>query len=116
VAICSFDVFSAGAAFEGVFFILQACLLVCMDLDFMLWSTAGAVVVYIPAIIVATLVPPFGSQAAAFFVAMYVPQFVLICLFTVRIELLIRKMLKGENGPWSSKSSITRSIRFTSGV
>jgi hypothetical protein len=112
----TFDVFSVGAAIEAVFFVLRASLLACMDLDYMLWSTAGAVIVYVPAIIVATVVPPFGSQAAAFFVAMYVPQFVLICLFTVRIELLIRKMLGGERGTWGSKASIRRSTRFSSGA
>jgi len=103
----TFDVFPVGASIEAVFFVLRASLLACMDLNFMLKSTAGAVVVYIPTIIVATLVPPFGSQAAAFFVAMYVPQFVLVCLFTVRFELLVRKMLRGEDGPWTRKSSVS---------
>jgi hypothetical protein len=81
----------------------------------MLWSTAGAVLVYIPAIIVAVLVPPFGSQASAFFVAMYIPQVVLIVLFSVRLEVLIRSMLKGVKGSWRRRLSVSRSTQFVTG-
>ena len=105
----TFDVFALGASVEAVFFVLRASLLACVDLDFMLWSTAGAVVVYIPVIIVAVLVPPFGSQAIAFFVAMYIPQVVLIVLFSVRLETLIRRMLKGAQGPFRGRLSVSGS-------
>jgi hypothetical protein len=111
----TFDVFAMGASVEAVFFILRAALLACVDLDFMLWSTAGAVLVYIPAIIVAVLVPPFGSQAIAFFVAMYIPQVVLIVLFSVRLEVLIRRKLKGVKGSWSRRLSVSRSTQFVTG-
>ena len=111
----TFDAFALGASAEAVFFVLRASLLACVDLDFMLWSTAGAVLVYIPVIIVAVLVPPFGSQAIAFFVAMYIPQVVLIVLFVVRLEMLIRRMLKGKRGAWNRRLSVSTSTRFVTG-
>lgn len=105
----TFDAFAMGASVEALFFVLRATMLACLDLNFMMWSTLGALIVYIPVIIVATLVPPFGSEAIAFFIAMYIPQVVLIFLFAVRLEKNIRVMLKGEPGAWSYKTPVARS-------
>ena len=93
-------------------------LLSLVDLDFMLKGTAVAVVFYIPAIIVATTVEPFAGEASAFFVAMYVPQLVLIILFLIRIQVLIDRMLRGENGTWQSNRNlnIQNSVRNLSVV
>jgi hypothetical protein len=111
----TFDVFVVGACVEAVFYVLRAMLLACLDLDFMLWSTCAAIIAYIPAIVVAAIVPPFGGEAIAFFVAMFVPQFILIILFAVRIEVIIRRMLSGSTkGTWNNSSmSLVASIRGT---
>jgi len=102
----TFDVFPVGACVEAVFFVFRAMMLSTVDLDYMLWSTVAAVVVYIPVISVASLAQPFGGHAISFFVAMYIPQFVLIVLFAIRFEMLLRRMEGGNKGTWSSRASV----------
>lgn len=97
--ISTFDVFPLAASVEAVFFVLRATLLAMVDLDFMLRGTLAAVVAYIPAIVVASTVQPFAGEATAFVVAMYVPQAVLIVLFTVRLPILIKRLLRDQKLP-----------------
>ena len=106
----TFNAFSAGACIDAVFYVLRAALLTCMDLNYMLWSTLVAILAFVPAIVVAVKVPPFHGHAIAFFVAMYVPQFVCCILFAVRLEVNIRRMLKGDKGPWERKSIVGSSL------
>jgi len=113
----TFDVFALGAGVEAVFFVIRACLLALIDLDYMMKCTVAAIILYIPAIAVAATVQ--GGQAISYFVAMYVPQFVLIICFTVRLEILIRRILSGQQGTWTTetvkKSSMaSRSIKYHS--
>ena len=109
----TFDVFAAGASVDAIFFILRSMLLSLVDLDFMLKSTAVAVIFYIPAIVVATKVEPFAGEAAPLFIAMYVPQVILIVLFAVRLHILIQRMLQGKPGTWSSSRNlnVSNSVR-----
>lgn len=101
----TFDAFAVGASIEAVFLVLRAAMLTLIDLDYMVKCTILAVVIYIPVIIVATTVQPFAGQAVAFFVAMYIPQFVLSILFVVRFEILIRRIVRGQKGTWETKSA-----------
>merc|ERR1712224_510071 len=108
----TFDVFAAGASIDAVSFVLRSILLACADCDFMLIATGAAVLVYIPTIVVAALVPPFAGQAVSFFVAMYVPQFILTILFLLRIEILVRRMVNGERGSWNNhRNTVVGSLR-----
>jgi len=114
----TFDAFAIGASIDAVFIVLRACLLALVDLDFMLWSTIAAIVVYIPVICVAALVKPFGGQAISFFIAMYIPQFVLVCLFFVRFEIMVRRIVKEQKennekqAAWVNKSLSIRNIKL----
>ena len=85
-------------------------LLTLMDLDYMMKSTGVALCTYIAAIVVATQVKPFAEEAIAYMVAMFVPHVTLIILFLIRLEVLIRRMARGEKGAWSTGKS-TKSIR-----
>jgi ABC-type transport system involved in cytochrome bd biosynthesis fused ATPase/permease subunit len=66
---------------------------------FMAKSSALAfIVVYIPSILVARYAI---QRAAAYYVAMYLPHFVLIAVFGVRMISHLRKLLRGQDGPWT---------------
>jgi hypothetical protein len=97
--------FAFGASIEAVFFVTRATMLTCLDLKYMMNSTLIALVCYIPAICVAVLIPPFGGTAVAFFFAMYVPQIVLVVLFFLRLQRNFRRMLRGEEGSWTSEEN-----------
>lgn len=105
----TFSFFPLGACAEALLFVLRSTLLTLVDLSFMLKSTLVAVLVYIPCIIVATTVEPFANHASAYFVAMYIPQVVLIVLFTFRLEVLVRRILRGEDGAWSDEKKSSES-------
>lgn len=113
----TFNAFAVGASIDALFIVLRAALLALVDLDFMMRSTILAIVIYIPAIAVASLVSPFGGEAVSFFVAMYVPQFILVVLFFFRFEILLRRITRGQNeqkGSWVNKSKSTRQIQIQS--
>lgn len=108
----TFDAFAIGASIEAVFFVLRATLLALIDLKFMLWSTVAALIAYVPAIIIASLVQPFAGHAIAYFVAMYIPQLVLIILFGGRLFVLLGRLSK-QDVPASSKRSLkSASLRY----
>lgn len=67
-----------------------------LDFEYVLKSTAVATVFYIVAIVVATMGSPFGKEAISLWVAMYVPQVVLVLLFLGRLHTLFRRLVKGE--------------------
>jgi len=110
----TFNAFAVGASIDALFIVLRAALLALVDLNFMMWSTAFAIIVYIPAIVVACLIPPFGGEAIAFFIAMYIPQIILVILFFFRFEILLRRIVKGQSDEkketWLVKSKSRRSI------
>ena len=109
----TFDAFAYGASIEAVFFVIRATLLATLDLDYMVYGTIIGVIVYIPAICVATLVPPFGGQAISYFIAMYVPQVFLIFVFLYRLCRNINRMLNGLDGPWIEEGSVQGEIAST---
>mmetsp|Transcript_18901 Transcript_18901/g.41182 ORF Transcript_18901/g.41182 Transcript_18901/m.41182 type:complete len:686 (+) Transcript_18901:333-2390(+) len=110
----TYRVFALASSTESIFIIFRAMLLTLMDLDYMMKSTGVAVCTYIAAIIVATQVKPFAEEAIAYVVAMYVPHITLIILFLIRIEVLIRRMARGEKGTWNTGKS-TKSMRSALG-
>mmetsp|Transcript_11282 Transcript_11282/g.23749 ORF Transcript_11282/g.23749 Transcript_11282/m.23749 type:complete len:702 (+) Transcript_11282:462-2567(+) len=105
----TYRVFALASSSESIFIIFRAMLLTLMDLDYMMKSTGVAVCTYIAAIVVATQVNPFAEEAIAYIVAMYIPHITLIILFLVRLEVLIRRMARGEKGTWNTGKS-TKSI------
>merc|ERR1712226_1763002 len=114
----TFNAFAFGSAVESVYIILRAILLTLMDLNYMVKCTIVSGILYIAAIIVATQVNPFGEEAVAYFIAMYVPQLTLIILFLVRLEVLIRRRTSGQGGleqkeqSKSANSIIKRALWF----
>jgi hypothetical protein len=98
----TFDVFPLGACVEAIFFVLRSILLTMVDLDYMVWCTVLAIIVYIPAIVVASVAEPFGGKAISYFVAMYIPQVVLCVMFLGRIHVVLKRMLAGGTGTWDA--------------
>merc|ERR1712226_202409 len=101
----TFNAFAFGSSVESVYIILRAILLTLMDLDYMVKCTLVSGILYIAAIIVATKANPFGEEAVAYFIAMYVPQLTLVVLFLVRLEVLMRRMTRGQMSASSKKSN-----------
>jgi hypothetical protein len=62
----TFDVFPLGACVEAIFFVLRSILLTLVDLDYMVKCTVLAIIVYIPAIVVASVAEPFGGKAISY--------------------------------------------------
>ena len=103
----TFNVFQMGACVEAVFFVLRSILLTLLDLDYMMNCTIGAVIIYIPVIVIASEVELFGGHAIAFFISMYIPQVVLCVCFLIRIHVLLSRMISGK-GTWSDPCAHSR--------
>ncbi len=91
----TFNSFAAAACIEAMFLVLRGALLACLDLDFMMWSTMAGMILYVPAIVLAMKV--FAGRAIAIFMSMYVPQAFLCVAFLIRLEVLIRRMIRKED-------------------
>lgn len=92
----TFTVFAFGSAVESIFVVTRAMIISLLDFNYMLKSTAMTTVLYIAAIVVACVVKPFAKQPISFWIAMYIPQLVLILLFIGRLHTLFRRMVKGD--------------------
>lgn len=92
----TFTTFAFGAAIESLFIVVRAMIITLLDFRYMLQSTVVAMIFYIVAIVVACLVQPFAKQAVSFWIAMYIPQLVLVLLFLGRLHTLSRRMVKGD--------------------
>jgi hypothetical protein len=66
------------------------------DFGYILKCTGVATLAYVDAILVASVGNPFGKEAISFWIAMYVPQVVLIVCFVGRLHTLFRRLVKGE--------------------
>ena len=83
----------------------RSILLTLNDFDFALKATLISAVVYIPAIIVATMGgQEFVDQSITLFIVMYLPQFVISVLFFGRIVQILNKMKNGESGTWEMET------------
>ena len=79
------------------------------DFDFALRATLIAAILYIPAIIVATVGnQEFVDQSVTLFIVMYLPQFIISVLFLGRIFQIIKKMKRGESGAWEMENMNNR--------
>lgn len=94
-----FDVFGPTVGLQLFFMLMRTGLAACHDFDY-LWKAAVAAVViaYIPAICVAHFVI---NTATSYYVAMYLPHFLMILLFGIRMWSNVRKLLSGKPGPWT---------------
>ena len=80
----------------------------------MLYATIAASFSYIPVICVTKFAKTsFQNQAIAFYSAYYIPQFVLVCAFSVRLYIITKKLSDAEEGPWSREGRAS-SIVFIS--
>jgi len=104
----TYHVFPIAASIDASLLVLRAILLTCLDFDYMLYATIAAGISYIPAICVVKFAGvSFQKQAVGFFSAMYVPQFVLVCAFSIRLYFIIKKLSNGEEGPWSKERRVS---------
>ena len=92
----TFTVFAFGSAVESIFLVTRAMIITLLDFNYMMKSTVVAMVLYIAAMVVACVVEPFAKQAISFWIAIYIPQLVLLLLFIGRLHTLFRRMVKGE--------------------
>eukprot|EP00587_Corethron_hystrix_P016726 CAMPEP_0113331158 /NCGR_PEP_ID=MMETSP0010_2-20120614/22299_1 /TAXON_ID=216773 ORGANISM="Corethron hystrix, Strain 308" /NCGR_SAMPLE_ID=MMETSP0010_2 /ASSEMBLY_ACC=CAM_ASM_000155 /LENGTH=519 /DNA_ID=CAMNT_0000194325 /DNA_START=518 /DNA_END=2077 /DNA_ORIENTATION=+ /assembly_acc=CAM_ASM_000155 len=113
----TYYVFPIAACIEIAVLLLRTFLLTLLDFDFMLYATIAAGISYIPSIAVVYVVPfGFQKEAIAFFAAYYVPQLVLVVCFGIRLVVVVEKLKKDEEGPWTQKKKIRRmsSMRISS--
>ena len=97
----SFVVFAFVAAANTSFVLLKAGCYATLDFDFMaVASLAALVLVFTPALLVAVYV--FDASVASLYIAMYAPHFVLVPAFGARLAYNVRRMLRGEEGPWTT--------------
>lgn len=92
----TYSAFSFGTATESIYIVIRAMMLTMLDFGYIIKSTVVAMIFYIVAITVACQVKPFEKEAISFWIAMYVPQVVLVLLFLGRLHTLFRRMVRGE--------------------
>ncbi|VEU42942.1 unnamed protein product [Pseudo-nitzschia multistriata] len=106
----TFTALAFGAVTDSVSLVLRSVLLALLDFDFLVNSTICAVGVYIPSMYAATCLDTiYKGQAISYYVAMNMPQLVLILVLLVRLKYNFRKVLDGEEGPWTETSPEERS-------
>lgn len=92
----SYRAFAYGSCVESIYIVTRALMLTCLEFAFVLKSTGVALIFYTIVIIVVSLVEPFAKEAISYWIAMTVPQVVLIILFLGRLHTLFRRMVRGE--------------------
>ena len=92
--------FGPTVGLQLVFITLRASLSICQDFQFLAWAASGVfVVVYIPCILVARFV---FNTAVGYYVAMYMPHFVMILVFGARMWGHLARLRVGGEGPWTA--------------
>ena len=91
----TFAAFSFGASVESIFIMARAIIITLLDFRYILRSTMVAMIFYIVAIILASMIGM--KQAISFWIAMYIPQLVLCLLFLGRLHTLQRRFMKRED-------------------
>jgi len=100
----TFNALAFSQSADSIFMVLRAVLLSMKDFDYLLYSTLAAGVMYIPAILVVTLAPTdFKDQAISYYIAMNIPQMILIFASLPRIFFNLKRMKDGIKGPWSDE-------------
>ena len=91
----TFAAFSFGASVESIFIMARAIIITLLDFRFVLKSIVVAMIFYIAAIILASMMGM--KQAISFWIAMHIPQLVLCLLFLGRLLTLQRRCMKRDN-------------------
>jgi hypothetical protein len=100
----TFNALAFSQSTDSIFIVLRAVLISMKDFDYLLYSTLAAGFMYIPAILVVTLAPTdFKDQAISYYIAMNIPQMVLIFASLPRIFFNLKRMQNGMKGPWSDE-------------
>eukprot|EP00808_Paulinella_micropora_P027783 g63657.t1 len=98
-----FRVFGPVVGLQMLFQLLRTALAACHDFRFMAKaSILTFVVVYVPAILIASL--KYAEYGTAYYLAMYLPHFALIIVFGWRLALHVRTMKHKGEGPWTAHS------------
>ena len=85
-----------GASIESLFLSARALIVTMLDFGYIVKSTGVALVLYVIALVVASLVQPFARSAIAYFIVMFIPQATLLILFIGRMHTLFRRLVKDE--------------------
>ena len=94
-----FDAFGPTVALNMLFYMVRMMLSVCQDFAFMARAAAGAfALVFVPAILVARYA---YNTPLAYYVAMYVPHFVLIVVYGWRMWSHLMAFATDRPGPWT---------------
>ena len=100
----TFNALAFSQSTDSIFIVLRAVLISMKDFDYLLYSTLAAGFMYIPAILVVTLAPTdFKDQAISYYIAMNIPQMILILTSLPRIHFNLKRMQNGMKGPWSDE-------------
>jgi len=96
-----FEAFGPTVGLQLLFILMRGGIAVCHDFRFMaIASLVTFIFVYIPMIIIIRVVP-FGYTSTLYYVAMYMPHFVLVVVFGIRLVINLVRLNKGEPGPWT---------------
>ena len=107
----TYYVFGIAGSIAALSTILRGILLTLLEFDYCLKVTIIAAIAYIPAICVVQFAPfEFQKQAIAYFSAALVPPAVMIILFFFKVIVDLRKVKKGEPGPWSVETKKRKRI------
>lgn len=96
-----FEAFGPTVGLQLLFILFRAGLAMCHDFKFMaIASSVTFVVVYVPAIVCVRVI---SSQytSTLFYVAMYLPHFVLVLVFGGRLIQNLLKLKRDQPGPWT---------------
>ncbi len=108
----TYYIFPFASSIESCVMVIRSILLTLLDFDFMMKASFVAGIFFIPAISVVQLAGLDSQQEAiAYFLAMYVPQLVLLIMCLVRLVIVMGMLRRGENGPWSPKEESLKKIR-----
>lgn len=93
----TYNAFAFGSIVESIYILVRAIMLTMLEFRYIVRSTGVALIFYIVAIILVSLVQPFAKQAISYWIAIFIPQTVLIVLFLGRLCILFRRMAKGND-------------------
>ena len=96
-----FEAFGPTVFLQMLFYGMRAGLAICYDFDYLAKVACTTfVVVYVPTILVVRYAI---DTATGYYVAMYLPHFVMIVVFGRRMWRHITALLNGEPGPWTEQ-------------
>jgi hypothetical protein len=87
--------------------------------EFRFFAVSGVsalVVVYVPSIIIVSVVPAFKDSAVAYMVASYLPSLVLMFVYAWRVVTNLRDMQAGRPGVWEKHAELDDKVRSSTAL